>query len=109
MTIKSIDMQVLLPKAQEVARQMNNLKQHDPTQQQLLAQQTQKGLAQERSKVASTQNTENKKVAEKEKEGKGQRKEAQIAKKDQKQEVRAKKKNTEKNFSHLGHKIDIKI
>jgi hypothetical protein len=108
-TIKSLDLQVLLPKVQEVAKQMNNLKQHDPAHQQLLAQQTQKELAQKRSKVASTKNTENKRVTEKEKEGKGQQKEAKGAKEDIKQETRGKKRNIGKEISHLGHKLDLKI
>jgi len=108
-TIKSLDMQVLLPKVQEVAKQMNNLKQHGPAHQQLLAQQTQKVLAQERSKVASTKNTESKRVIEKEKEGKGQQKEAKDSNEDIKQETSHKKKNVKKEMSHLGHKLDIKI
>ena len=107
MTIKSLDAQILLPKANEIAKQVHNSRQHDPNQQNLLAQKTQQEQNINRTRIAESHRGEHKKVKEEEKQ---QSKNRQQKKSPHKEGNNAEEnKQKEAKSTTLGYKFDIKI
>ncbi|MDW7676001.1 MAG: hypothetical protein SCK28_15855 [Bacillota bacterium] len=97
MTIKSLDFQVVMPKVQKVAKEINNLRQQDPNNQQFLAQQVQKQQAEDKSRVKQSEKAEHKRIKEKQsKNGQGKNHHHQNEKE-------------KKEAMRLGKKIDIKV
>ncbi|MGI6648224.1 MAG: hypothetical protein ACOX5W_03960 [Bacillota bacterium] len=104
MSVKMVDMQVLIPKVQEVAKTQQIQQQGLPNQQASLAAQLRQEAAHKQSSVQETPQSEESKILDQEKERKNRDEPRNRKKKDEKQRLASSSKDP-----RLGNKVDIII